>query len=168
MDLSVGKALPVWCRQGAQSPGSAWACSLDSLSPVPLLQLQGPRNHPPLPMEAAQAWAARASHTPRAPSTAFTTGELPGMAQTGTASSLLGWASSSSAPPHLLPPPASSPSLHSPHIWLCPLLPQARTPSGVTPVSPSCACPAAPEPVLCVQPPWAPVGYGGDSADAGH
>lgn len=114
MDLSVGKALPIWCRQGALSPGSAWACSLDSLSPVPLLCLQGQRNQPPLPTGAAQAWAARASLTPRAPSTAFITGELPGTACRGTASSLPGWASSSSAPPHLPPPPAPSLSLHSP------------------------------------------------------
>lgn len=141
MDLSIGKALPVWCSQGVQSPGSAWACSCDSLSPVPLLWLQGQRNQPPLPMGAAQALAARASLTPRAPSTAFTTGELPGTAWRGTASSLLGWASSSSAVPHLPPPPASSLSLHSPHTWLCPLLPWARprgssrTPVGVTPVS---------------------------------
>lgn len=130
MDLSAGKALPVWCRQEAQSPGCAWGYSRDSLSPV-LLWLQGQRNQPPLPMGAAQAWAARASLTPRAPSTAFTTGELLGIAWRGTASSLPGRDSFSSAPPHLPFPPASSPSLHSSHNWLCSLLPQAR-PQGST------------------------------------
>ena len=34
MESSVGKVLPVWRRQGAQSPGSAWGCSRDNLSPV--------------------------------------------------------------------------------------------------------------------------------------
>lgn len=33
MELSVGKVLPVWGRQGAQSPDSAWGYSRDSLSP---------------------------------------------------------------------------------------------------------------------------------------
>lgn len=73
--------------------------------------LQGQRNQPPLRMGAVQPWAARASLTPRAPSTAFTTGELPSAAQRGTAS-LMACASPSSAPPHLSPPPATSPSLH--------------------------------------------------------
>lgn len=173
VDLSAGKALPVWCRQEAQSPGSACGYSCDSLSPVLLLWLQGQRNQPPLPMGAAQAWAARASLTPRAPSTAFTTGELPGMAWRGTASSLPGRDSSSSAPPHLPFPPASSPSLHSSHNWLCSLLPHAR-PQGSTrtqleePLLCLSCSPRAPKGVVCVHLPWAAVGYAEDSADAVH
>lgn len=123
-------------------------------------------------MGAAQPWAARAFLTPRAPSTAFTTGELDSMAQRGTAS-LLARASPSSAPLHLPPPPATSPSLHPPHVRLCPRLRgspcslQARpqdsleSMASVTPVSSySAGVLWHPEPLGV---PYVP-GYAGDSA----
>lgn len=126
-------------------------------------------------MGAAQPWAARASLTPRAPSTAFTTGELPAQLRGAQLPS-----GPSSAPPHPPPPPAATSSLHPPHAWLCPLLrgspcsPQARPQGGPEPVASVTPVSSYPAPVLQHPEPlgvpyvliylWGHVGCVGDSA----